>query len=199
MTLQNTRQNYGSIAKWLHWLSAILILASYLSVYYRHWFTEPKTAENWSVLQLHLSVGLTIFVIVVLRIIWRTFNTSPAPEPGSKLMHLMAKMGHYSLYMLLIIMPITGYMGTGANTEYFSMFDIPKFSDTAFYHFLVSNNLGLTFKEFEKPLDYIHKDVIGSWLLWIMITGHISAVFYHTYIKNDYTLYKMTTNKCTRC
>jgi len=57
MSLKNTADNYGSIAKWLHWGTAILFLGSYLSVYYRQWFTEAKTPENWTVLQLHLSCG----------------------------------------------------------------------------------------------------------------------------------------------
>lgn len=57
MTLKDTAENYGSIAKWLHWLTALLILASYGTYYYRHWFTENRTPENWNVLQLHLSGG----------------------------------------------------------------------------------------------------------------------------------------------
>lgn len=195
MSLRNTPQNYGTIAKWFHWITALLILLSYLSVYYRRWFTEPKTAENWTVLQLHFSIGITIFVIVVLRLIWRACNKSPMPEAGTKLMHLTATMAHYFLYMLLIIMAITGYLGTGANTEYFTLFDIPKFENTALYHFVVVENLAMTFKEFEKPVDYIHKNILGSWVLWIMIIGHIVAALYHSYILKDQTLSKMTTGK----
>ena len=197
MSLRNTVHNYGSIAKWFHWISAILILMSYLTVYYRRWFTEPKTADNWTVLQLHLSIGITIFVIIILRLIWRASNTLPTPEPGTKLMHLSATTGHYLLYALLIIMALTGYMGTGANTEYFTLFDIHKFENTALYQFIVIDNLGMTFKEFEKPMDNIHKNIIGSWLLWVMVLGHIIAALYHTFIKKDRTLYKMTNNKLT--
>ena len=56
MSLKNTAQAYGSIAKWFHWTTAGLFLASYMAVYYRHWFTEEKTPENWTALQLHLSI-----------------------------------------------------------------------------------------------------------------------------------------------
>jgi cytochrome b561 len=164
---------------------------SYISVYFRHWFTEPKTTENWTALQLHLSIGITIFVIVVLRLTWKAINKSPLPEPGTKFMHFTAMIGHVFLYLLLIIMPITGYIGTGANTEYFFLFDIPKFEDTALYHYIVSDKIGMTFKEFEKPIDYLHKNILGSWLLWILITGHAAAALYHTYIRKDRILYKM--------
>lgn len=192
MRLKNTAENYGSIAKWLHWGTAVLFLGSYVSVYYRHWFTEKETPENWSALQLHLSIGITIAVIVVLRIIWRLTNRVPDPVPGTKLEHLAAHVGHLALYAIMIIMPLTGYIGTGVNTEYFFMFEIPKFQDTALFSMLVSDGLGMTFKEFEKPVDFIHKDILGAWLVWLLILGHVSAALYHQFVKKDRTLYKMT-------
>jgi cytochrome b561 len=69
MQIKNTHDNYGFIAKLLHWGIAVLILGSYISVYYRQWFTEEKTPENWNVLQLHLSIGVSIGALVLLRII----------------------------------------------------------------------------------------------------------------------------------
>jgi cytochrome b561 len=192
MSVKNTVDNYGSIAKWLHWVTAALFLGSYITVYYRHWFTEEKTPENWTVLQLHLSIGVTIAVIVVLRVVWRIANRAPDLEPGKKLEHLAAHLGHYSLYAIMIIMPITGYLGTGANTEYFFMFDIPKITDTQLYVSLVSDGLGLTFKEFEEPVDFVHKKILGEWMVWILIFGHAAAALYHHFVKKDKTLYKMT-------
>lgn len=195
MEIKNTADNYGTIAKWLHWGTAVLFLASYMSVYYRHWFTEEKTPENWTALQLHLSVGVTIAVVVVLRIVWRMTNRVPDLEPGTKLEHLAAHAGHYALYAIMIIMPITGYVGTGVNTEYFFLFDIPKFEDTQLFVSLVKEGLGLTFKEFEAPIDFIHKDILGAWLVWILILAHVMAALYHQFFKKDRTLAKMTTNK----
>ena len=192
MSLKNTAESYGSIAKWLHWGTALLFLGSYISVYYRHWFTEEKTPENWTALQIHLSIGVTIAVVVVLRIIWRNSNRMPDLEPGTKLAHLAAHLGHYALYVIMIIMPITGYVGTGVNTEYFFLFDIPKFESTQLFVSLVSNGLGMTFEEFEKPIDFIHKEILGAWLVWILIFGHASAALYHHFIRKDKTLQKMT-------
>jgi len=192
MSLKNTAENYGTIAKWLHWGTAVLFLGSYVSVYYRHWFTEKETPENWIALQLHLSIGITIAVVVVLRIIWRLNNRVPDPEPGTKLEHLAAHVGHLALYAIMIIMPLTGYIGTGVNTEYFFLFDIPKFESTQIFSVLVSDGLGMTFKEFEKPVDFIHKDIMGAWIVWLLILGHVSAALYHQFVKKDRTLYKMT-------
>lgn len=195
MNLKNTADNYGAIAKWLHWGTAILFLGSYMSVYYRHWFTDKDTPENWIALQLHLSIGITIAVVVALRIIWRLSNRVPEPEPGTRLEHMAAHVGHMALYAVMVVMPVTGYIGTGVDTEYFFLFDIPKFEDTGLFAVLVSDGLGMTFKEFEKPVDFIHKDIMGAWVVWLLILGHVSAALYHQFVKQDRTLYKMTIDK----
>lgn len=193
MALRNTTKNYGSIAKWIHWTIAVLFLGSYCAVYYRHWFTEDETPENWISLQLHLSIGITIAVIVILRIIWRNVNQNPDQEPGSKLVNLAAQIGHYTLYVVMILMPLTGYIGTGVNTEFFFLFDITKFESTSLYQLIVTNWLGLTFEEFEAPIDFFHKNIMGEWLVWILIVGHAMAAMYHHFIKKDRTFIKMTT------
>ncbi len=117
MGIKNTVESYGTIAKILHWGTAALFLAAYGSYYYRHWFTEEKTPENFSAIQVHFSIGVTIAVVVVLRVLWRMANRTPDLEPGTKLEHMAAHAGHYALYAIMIIMPITGYLGTGANTN----------------------------------------------------------------------------------
>ena len=99
MTLKNTENNYGSVAKFLHWAIAGLFLAAYIAVYYRHWFTEEKTPENWIALQLHLSVGVSIAVVVALRIIWRITTRLPDNEPGTRLAHIAAQVGQRNEYL----------------------------------------------------------------------------------------------------
>ncbi len=195
MSIKNTAQSYGSIAKWFHWTTAGLFLASYMAVYYRHWFTEEKTPENWTALQLHLSIGVTIAVIVVLRLLWKVMNQTPVLEPGTRLQHLAAKSGHYALYAVMIAMPLTGYIGTGVNTEYFFMFDISKFESTYLYNLLVTDGLGVSFKEFEEPIDFVHKNIGGAWLVWMLILGHVLAALYHHFVKKDKTLQKMMIRK----
>lgn len=192
MQIKNTRENYGVIAKCFHWLTALLILGSYVTVYYRHWFTEEETPENWNALQLHLSFGISIGMIVLLRVLWRSMNTVPDQEPGTAFQQNAARVGHYILYALIIIMPITGYLGTGAATDYFFMFEITKFSDTTFSQVLVEKIFATNFEEFERVLDFIHKELLGELILWILILGHIGMALYHHYVKQDRTLKKMT-------
>ena len=191
MSWKNTTENYGTVARWLHWGTALLFLAAYATVYYRDWFTEKKTPENWTALQLHLAVGVTIGVLVALRILWRSANRQPAAEPGSRLQHRAAGLGHLALYAVMIVMPVTGYLGTGAAVEYFPLFDIPAFKNT----WLFTDWIGQTmdFETFEKPLDFVHKKIMGEWLVWLLILGHALAALYHHYVQHDRTLTKMTT------
>ncbi|MCR6665078.1 MULTISPECIES: cytochrome b [Methyloversatilis] len=192
MSLKNTAANYGRIAKWFHWTTAALFLAAYVSVYYRQWFTEKQTPENMTALQIHLSVGVSIAVIVALRVIWRLMNRAPADEPGTPLAHLAAHMGHLALYAVMIVAPITGYLGTGVSTDFFFLFEIPKFESTALFQSVVAEGMGLDFKTFEKPIDFIHKDVLGAWLIWLLVLGHAGAALYHHFVLRDRTLVKMT-------
>lgn len=195
MRIKNTANNYGVIAKWLHWLTALAFLAAYASVYYRHWFTERDTDINWTALQLHLSFGVSIGVLVVLRIIWRMNNRTPDPESGTKLEHLAAHLGHYALYAVLIIMPVTGYLGAKVDTEFFFLFDITRFEATPVFQAWIKDGVGISYEAFEAPLDFLHKQVFGQWLAWMLIVGHIAAALYHHNVKKDRTLVKMTTGK----
>ncbi len=192
MDNKNTLQNYGRVARWIHWATALLFLLAYCAVYYRHWFTEKQTPENLVALQLHLSAGISVGVIVVLRIVWRIMNVQPALEPAALWQQRLAHLAHYLLYAVMILMPLTGYIGTGVATEFFYLFTIPKFEDTWLFDVFVWEYLGLTFKEFEAPIDFFHKEIMGAWLVWILIVGHAAAAFYHHFALKDRTLIKMT-------
>jgi cytochrome b561 len=178
---------YTRIAIFLHWAIAALFLAAYASVYYRRWFTEPKTPENFTALQIHLAVGVTIAALVLLRVIWRlTHQPPPLPDSAPELKRA-AHVGHLVLYAFMIVMPITGYLGTGAATEYFG---IPKFADTQLFAWLVTDKLGMTFQDFEKPMDFIHKNS-GAYLVWVLILGHAGAALYHHFGLRDGLLNRM--------
>jgi cytochrome b561 len=190
MKLRNSKERYGIIAMSLHWIVAVLFLLLYISVYFRQWFTQAETDINWTALQLHLSFGMTVMVFVVLRIIYKLIDKKPNEVPGSKFEHLAAKAAHYMLYAVMIIIPITGYTGTGVNTEFFGLFEITQFRETAFYQFLVTDTLGLTWEQFEEPVDFIHKTG-SAYFVWVLIAIHIAAALFHHYYKKDNTMRRM--------
>ena len=190
MQLKNTRDGYGLVAITLHWLVALGFLGAYMAVYYRQWLTENKTPENWTALQLHLSFGLTIGVFVLLRVVWKWINTTPKAVPATPMEHKTAKSLHWLLYAFMIIMPITGYLGSGAPIEYFFLFDLPKFADTSVFQSGVADWLGMTFKEWEGPLDFIHKRS-GAYLVWVLILLHAGAALYHHLVRKNSVLKRM--------
>jgi cytochrome b561 len=192
---RNTNIYFGSVAKVLHWSIAIAILVEYCSVHYRRQFTveEELYADwvgtgNYRAFQIHAAVGITIFVFAVLRLIWRWSNPQPSMPAGKPWEHFMARSAHYCLYILLFAMPITGYMGTFADTEYLG---IPQFSNTALYDWFVTGKLGIDWATFEAPLDYVHRSIGGALLLWILIATHAGAALYHHYVKRDEVLVRM--------
>jgi len=191
MLLKNSDQNYGAVAKWLHWATAALFLASYGTVYYRHWFTGSRTTENMIALQLHLSVGISIGILVLLRLLWRFYNRAPRHESSHPLGKGLAQAGHLALYIVMIIMPLSGYLGAGGNTDFFFLFEIPKFQDTQLFSLIVSDHMGISFETFETPIDFIHKQIFGQWVTWLLIAGHALAALYHHYILQDRTLKRM--------
>ena len=88
-------------------------------------------------------------------------------------------------------MPVTGYLGTGANTDFFWLFEIPKFESTHLFTFWVSDRLNMSFAEFEVAVDYLHKDVGGALLVWMLIAGHVSAALAHHFVLKDRSLRRM--------
>jgi len=197
MQIKNTKEHYGLIAILLHWIVAIGFLGAYVAVYYRHWFSSgqfnpTELNSNTIALYLHLSFGITVAVFVVLRIMWKIMNKNPDDAPdGSKLEHFAARAMHWILYAVMIIMPITGYMGTKLDTNYFFLFDIPKFNDTALYSVLVEQWLQMDWESFEPIMDSIHKTG-GAYVVWVLIAVHAGAALYHHFVRKDGVLKRMT-------
>ena len=195
MSFRNTAVEYGTIAKSLHWTIAALFLIYYCSVYYRRWFTVAEEdlslwvgTPNYTALQLHLASGITIFAFVILRIIWRLYDNTPDLPAGKRWEHISARFVHYSLYFFMIFMPVTGYLGTGADTAYFN---ITQFRETAAYDYLVTQTLRLDWEAFEKPIDYLHKEIGGAVLVWMLIVLHAGAALYHHFVRRDDVLRRM--------
>ena len=195
--IKNNRTHYGLIAIWLHWLVAVGFLGAYASVYYRHWFSvgefDPIAMNsNTIALYLHLSFGITIAVFVALRVLWKLSNITPddIANSGNKIEHVAARTMHWILYAVMIIMPITGYMGTRLDTNFFFLFELPKFNDTVLYGLLVEQWLDMDWESFEPIMDDIHKNG-GAWVVWALIAIHAGAALYHHLIRKDQVLERM--------
>lgn len=102
--------HYGTIAQIFHWATALLVLVAFI---YGPGGSEQRIyapAADFD-RQLHETLGLSVFVLVVLRVLWRMFDTRPDPVQLSRWMGLAAKAAHGALYGLLFALPITAVTG----------------------------------------------------------------------------------------
>ena len=188
--LKNTEASYGSIAKWMHWLTAICFLVAYLSVYYRIWFLEQGDPAIRSAMQIHTTFGASVLVFVVMRVIWKFSN--PAPKLPSTMPAWQVHSSHAShlfLYFFTFAMPISGWLGYGGSIN-FELFSIPSLRSTELGRWILETT-GKTWQEWEHPIDFFHKKIAGAWLVWILVVIHAGAGLYHHFVEKDDVLTRM--------
>jgi cytochrome b561 len=99
MTLFGTKYHFGPIAQAFHWAMAILVIAALLSV-------------GAGIITLHETLGVTIFVLVVLRLAWRAFfDRLPGKPPMRTALARWSWWTDVALYVLLFAVPIAGIVG----------------------------------------------------------------------------------------
>jgi cytochrome b561 len=117
---------YTLTAQALHWLTVLLILTTLPVIWVAVSLREGQSQSR--LLVVHKSLGVSIFVVTLARILWRVRHTDP-PLPGDTpwAMEFISRITHYMLYALLIFMPITGYLQSadGRPVSYFGLFILP--------------------------------------------------------------------------
>lgn len=106
--LKNTRDTFGSVAKILHWLIALLVVGMLVFGFFLESF--PDSLKG-SMITLHKSVGLGILFLIILRLIWRVANKQPEyPLTVPRWEQICARSVHYVFYLILLLMPLTGWL-----------------------------------------------------------------------------------------
>ncbi|ENO89347.1 cytochrome b [Thauera linaloolentis] len=188
MQWRNTAGRFGIFAKFFHWTSAAAFIAAYIVVYYVIWFMDDTSPESWPVLNIHWALGLLVGFLVLPRLLWRLLDVQPADPPGSALEHRLAHAAHWGLYGLLIVMPLTGYLGTGAPTD-FGPFSVTAFNETAAFS-SISHAFDLSWEAFEEPVDAVHH-FLGKWVAWVVVGLHVAAALFHHRVRRDDVLVRM--------
>lgn len=176
--LKNTTTTFGTITKCLHWL-IFLLLSTQLSLTWLLATAIPGSPTQSQYVFLHKSVGVTIFIVAVLFIFWKIVSPSPQPvdsDPHWK--HIIAKMVHYAMLLLIMIMPLIGYFlscSDGYIVDYFGWFILPC---------LVGKN------EAMGSLLYTTHVILG-FTLFALISLHILAALQHHFILKDKVLKRM--------
>jgi len=117
----NTGDSWGAPAKLFHWLVAALIFTQFaLGWTAAAWRLSP-TKLNLFV--WHKSTGMMILALVLLRLLWRLANPTPAlPADTPAWERAAARASHVLLYALMIAMPLTGWIINSAAGVPFSIF-----------------------------------------------------------------------------
>jgi cytochrome b561 len=111
----STKTRYDLSQIVLHWLIAILIAVNwFLGDAMNHAFRDLLRTNGTSALDsganAHRLIGISVIVLVLLRVVVRLIRKGPPEAPGSKAMQLGAKVGHLALYVLMLAVPVTGYL-----------------------------------------------------------------------------------------
>jgi len=104
---------YDTVAILLHWLIGAALLAQIAFGFLLDDLAPRGTPARSGIINLHKSLGLVLALAVVLRLGWRLGHTPP-PLPASmpRWQHRGAVLGHRGLYACMVVMPLSGYLGS---------------------------------------------------------------------------------------
>jgi cytochrome b561 len=169
--------HYTPVAKALHWLMALLLFGLLALGFYMQ--DLPLSPQKLQLYSWHKWTGVTVFLLVLFRLAWRATHRPP-PLTGHlpKAMRLAAHAGHALLYLLMIAIPLSGWLmssAKGFQTVWFGVLPIPD---------LLDKN-----KEWGDALQAIHQNL--NLLFVAVIVGHIGAALKHHFIDRDDVLTRM--------
>ncbi len=187
--IRNTRTTYGTVAITLHWIIAALIIGMLgVGLYMvRQPLFEPST---FTLYQLHKSVGFVVLALVALRILWKITSITPELPTEIPLWEkLAAHLGHFSLYVLMFLMPLSGWLlvsssPLGLPSVFFNLFEIP--------HLPIPEFLG------QKAQVSTFVTAVHGWAAYVLIAVilvHIGAALKHYFLSKDKVLQRMLSSK----
>ena len=177
MMLRNSVERWGAVSQAFHWLIVVLIVVmAYLGLT----MTDlPNSPHKLQLYTLHKSIGLSILVLVSLRLLWRLYAGRPEPVAGTPAwQERIARLTHGALYALLFAMPISGWIvnsAAGFPLRWFGLFNLPAIAarDKALHALATSWHQAL------------------FWTLVALVVVHAGAALYHHLYQRDATLTRM--------
>jgi cytochrome b561 len=163
---------YGAVAQVFHWITAILVLVAFI---YGPGGPEMRVYSHArdAGRQLHETLGLCVLAVVVLRVLWRLVDTQPEPPEVARWMGVTAKTVQGFLYLLLIVVPVTGVAGpwlAGHPLTLISGWDIPSW-------FARSRSVGLAIAQIHPWL--------GDAIMWLAGLHAVAGIYHHVVLKDD--------------
>ncbi len=169
--------SYTRTAISLHWLVALAIVTTFGVGLYMH--ELPLSPAKLKIYSWHKWTGVTIFLLVALRLIWRLTHRPPAPPANMPAwQHVAAEAAHWLLYALMIAIPLSGWLmssAKGFQTVYFGVLPLPD---------LLAKN-----KELGETLTTVHQAL--NFTMAGLVLAHVGAALKHHFIDRDDVLARM--------
>ena len=174
--LMNTRDQYGLVARLLHWLIFALVMGMLMGGCLLSWL--PSGGLKAFVVTGHKSFGLILLVLMLVRLLWRSTNPSPQFLGANPVLNYIAHTLHIVLYILAILQPLTGILMSqayGYPVSVFGAFELPSL-------IWQSPSLGSFFSQ-------VHG--VTAVLLVVGVAIHAAAALKHHFLDGDRTLMRM--------
>jgi cytochrome b561 len=180
MLLKNSPDRWGGISIALHWITAIFVIG--LCCVGLIMTNLPTGAFKMQVYGLHKSFGLTVLALTLFRLLWRLLSKVPETLANTpRWQRMAASATHSLLYLLLLFLPLSGWLynsASGFPLKYFGLFKIPKLSG------------------FDRHLKSLAGDAHETlfYVLALVLLIHALAALKHHYLDKDTTLSRMLPN-----
>lgn len=170
---------YTRTAISLHWLIALLIVGGFAVGLY---MTDLKLSpEKLKLYSWHKWSGITVLALALSRTVWRASHPPPAPLPGQPAWQLLAaQAAHLALYVLMLAIPLSGWLYSSA-----SGYPVVYFGIKA----LQLPDLVAKDKELATFLKELHETL--NWTLAAVVFLHAAAALKHHLIDRDGSLRRM--------
>lgn len=175
--IRDSSRSFGLVSIFFHWISAIATLTLFgMGVYLTSYgYYSPNFLE---IAHFHYALGILLFGVVLVRIVWRLTSKTPAPLTNSLAGKISIKLIKFLLYVLLLMIMVSGYLictSEGQTINVFNLFEVKSYMllDTE-----QLNKAGQTHK-------YL------SWVLFGLVLLHVAAALFHHFFVKDRTLVRM--------
>jgi cytochrome b561 len=172
MQARSSRIRYGYVAQAFHWLTAILVVVAFVM--------GPGGSEQRvyssaadSSRQIHETLGISVFAIVLLRALWRLIDRAPEDPPMPAWMKHAATLVHALLYGLMIAAPVTAIVGAWMEGHPITFLAIGNFGPM-----LPQNH------DIGRSVASIHP-ILGDAILWVAGLHAVAALFHHFVLRDD--------------
>jgi len=176
-TAPASNASFTGVAIGLHWLIAIAIIGTFALGLYMH--ELPLSPQKLKLYSWHKWAGVTIFLFVLLRLVWRLSHRPPQMPAGMPAwQRKTAEATHVLLYLLMLAVPLSGWLmssAKGFQTVWFGVLPLPD---------LLDKN-----KELGDLLQEVHE--VLNFTMAALVIAHLGAALKHHFIDRDDVLARM--------